>query len=56
LFDLYERGVNSAEETVANADNRTDVTLRLRLASGAPLGVDGMRISDNDVRNSPRQL
>jgi len=56
LFDLYERGVISAEETVANADNRTDVTLRLRLASGAPLGVDGMRISDNDVRNSPRQL
>ena len=55
LFDLYERGVISAEETVANADNRTDVTLRLRLATGAPLGVDGMRISDKDARNPPHQ-
>ena len=55
LFELYERGVVSAEETVANADNRTDVTLRLRLASGVPLGVDGMRISDKDARNPPHQ-
>jgi twitching motility protein PilU len=53
LFDLYERGIISSDEAVANADNRTDVTLRLRLASGAPLGVEGMRVSDQSVDAAP---
>lgn len=55
LFDLYERGIISAEEAVAHADNRTDVTLRLRLASGTPLGVDGMRMSDQSAVAAPSQ-
>ena len=53
LFELYERGVISPAEAVANADNRTDVSLRLRLASGAPLGVDGMRMSDQTAEDAP---
>lgn len=53
LFELYERGVISPAEAVANADNRTDVSLRLRLASGAPLGVDGMRMSDQTAEDPP---
>jgi twitching motility protein PilU len=53
LFELYERGVISPDEAVANADNRTDVSLRLRLASGAPLGVDGMRMSDPSAEDAP---
>ena len=52
LFELYERGVISSAEAVANADNRTDVSLRLRLASGAPLGVDGMRMSDQTAEDA----
>jgi twitching motility protein PilU len=53
LFELYERGAISPAEAVANADNRTDVSLRLRLASGAPLGVDGMRMSDQSGQDAP---
>ena len=53
LFELYERGVISSAEAVANADNRTDVSLRLRLASGAPLWVDGMRMSDQTAEDAP---
>jgi len=53
LFELYERGIISPAEAVANADNRTDVSLRLRLASGAPLGVDGMCMSDQSAQDAP---
>ncbi|HEY9207956.1 MAG TPA: type IV pili twitching motility protein PilT, partial [Acidovorax sp.] len=53
LFELYERGIISSDEAVANADNRTDVTLRLRLASGTPLGVEGMRMSDQSADAAP---
>ncbi|AVO41773.1 PilT/PilU family type 4a pilus ATPase [Simplicispira suum] len=46
LFALFERGAISREEMLAHADNRTDLTLRLRLAAGAPLEVAGMRMAD----------
>ncbi|MDD2545012.1 MAG: PilT/PilU family type 4a pilus ATPase [Burkholderiaceae bacterium] len=45
LYALYEAGTLSAEETLAHADNRTDVALRMRLATGAPLGVAGMEVA-----------
>jgi twitching motility protein PilU len=51
LFELYEHGTISAADAVANADNRTDVALRLRLASGAPLALDGMRMSDQEAED-----
>ena len=46
LFALFERGAISRDEMLAHADNRTDLTLRLRLAAGAPLEVSGMRMAD----------
>ncbi|MFZ1498773.1 MAG: type IV pili twitching motility protein PilT, partial [Giesbergeria sp.] len=46
LFALFERGAISRDEMLAHADNRTDLTLRLRLAAGAPLEVAGMRMAD----------
>ena len=46
LFALYERGAISRDNMLAYADNRTDLTLRLRLAAGAPLDVAGMRMAD----------
>jgi twitching motility protein PilU len=44
LYALYERGEISQWETVANADNKTDVTLRMRLAGGATLGTEDMQM------------
>ena len=43
-----EAGTIAPTEAVAYADNRTDVTLRLRLASGGALAVDdgGMSMAD----------
>lgn len=46
LFALYEEGAISQEEMLAHADNRTDLTLRVRLAAGAPLEVAGMRVAE----------
>ncbi len=46
LFALYERGAISREEMLAHADNRTDLTLRLRLAAGAPLEVGSMQVAE----------
>lgn len=46
LFALYERGAISQEDMLAYADNRTDLSLRLRLAAGTPLEVSGMRVTD----------
>ena len=46
LFALYEQGAISQEEMLAHADNRTDLTLRVRLAAGAPLEVAGMRVAE----------
>lgn len=45
LFKLVETGVITAEEAVAHADNRTDLSLKLRLAAGGSLAVDGMSMS-----------
>lgn len=54
LFALYERGEIGQEDMLAHADNRTDLTLRLRLAAGAPLEVAGMRMADVDPPAPPR--
>jgi len=52
LLALVEAGTIAPEEAVAYADNRTDVTLRLRLAAGNALSADddGMRMEE-----SPRE-
>ena len=48
LLALAEAGTIAPEEAVAYADNRTDVTLRLRLAAGNSLAADdgGMRMAE----------
>ncbi|MNT77411.1 hypothetical protein D3C72_2165210 [compost metagenome] len=48
LLAMVESGAISPEEAIANADNRTDVRLRLRLAAGAPLGGEGMQMSPDE--------
>ncbi|BEP93324.1 PilT/PilU family type 4a pilus ATPase [Acidovorax sp. A79] len=48
LLAMVETGAISPEEAIANADNRTDVRLRLRLAAGASLGGEGMQMSPDD--------
>ena len=45
LFKLVESGAITAEEAIAHADNRTDLSLKLRLAAGGSLAVDGMSMS-----------
>lgn len=45
LLGMVEAGAISPEEAIANADNRTDVRLRLRLAAGALLGSEGMQMA-----------
>lgn len=49
LFELYERGAINQEDMLAYADNRTDLSLRLRLAAGAPLELSGMRVADPET-------
>lgn len=48
LLGMVEAGAISPEEAIANADNRTDVRLRLRLAAGASLGGDGMQMTPEE--------
>ena len=48
LLGMVEAGAISPEEAIANADNRTDVRLRLRLAAGASLGGEGMQMTPED--------
>ena len=45
LFQLVESGTITAEEAIAHADNRTDLSLKLRLAAGGTLSVDGMSMA-----------
>ena len=53
LYELQQRGVITAEEALAHADNRTDMSLRLRLAAGAlPVG-EGLQISPQDRGGRP---
>ena len=40
-------------EAVANADNKTDITLRMRLAAGASLGVEDMQMARDDEDAPP---
>ena len=53
LFALYERGAITQEDMLAYADNRTDLTLRVRLAAGAPLDMAEMRVADFDPPAPP---
>lgn len=53
IFALFERGEITQAEAVANADNKTDVTLRMRLAAGASLGVEGMQMARDDEDAPP---
>ena len=48
LLGMVEAGAISPEEAIANADNRTDVRLRLRLAAGASLGGEGMQMAPEE--------
>lgn len=53
LFKLVESGAISAEEAIAHADNRTDLSLKLRLAAGGTLSVDGMSMSSSQSAEAP---
>lgn len=53
IFALFERGEITQAEAIANADNKTDVTLRMRLAAGASLGVEGMQMARDDDDTHP---
>lgn len=46
LYALYEQGAISHEEMLANADNRTDLALKLKLATGVSLDEGGMRMTE----------
>jgi twitching motility protein PilU len=48
LLGMVEAGAISPEEAIANADNRTDVRLRLRLAAGASLGGEGIQMAPEE--------
>ena len=48
LLGMVKAGAISPDEAIANADNRTDVRLRLRLAAGASLGGDGMQMAPDE--------
>ena len=48
LLGMVEAGTISPEEAIANADNRTDVRLRLRLAAGASLGGESMQMAPEE--------
>ncbi|WP_461162214.1 PilT/PilU family type 4a pilus ATPase [Simplicispira piscis] len=47
IFQLFERGEIAQAEAVAHADNKTDMALRMRLAAGASLSVEGMHMAPN---------
>jgi twitching motility protein PilU len=53
LFKLVESGAISVEEAIAHADNRTDLSLKLRLAAGGTLSVDGMSMSAQQAASAP---
>jgi twitching motility protein PilU len=54
LFKLVESGAITPEEAIAHADNRTDLSLKLRLAAGGSLAVDGMSMSAPREPAAPR--
>lgn len=56
IFQLFERGEIAQPEAVAHADNKTDMALRMRLAAGASLSVEGMHMAPDaadDVQPLP---
>jgi twitching motility protein PilU len=44
LFALYASGEITLEQAIENADSKTDLSLRVRLTTGKPLGNSGMKI------------
>lgn len=54
LYGLFKRGEITQAEAVAHADNKTDMTLKMRLAAGASLGAEGMQMApDQESSASP---
>ena len=44
LYDLYARGDITQEQAIEHADSKTDLSLRIRLASGRRPATDGLRV------------
>ena len=44
LYDLYARGDITQEQAIEHADSKTDLSLRIRLASGRRPVTDGLRV------------
>lgn len=53
LLAMVDAGSISPEEAIAHADNRTDVSLRLRLAAGTSFEVAGMRMTEPEREAEP---
>lgn len=53
LYDLFKRGEITQADAVAHADNKTDMTLKMRLAAGASLGAEGMQMAHDDEDQAP---
>ncbi len=54
LFRLVETGAISAQQAVAHADNRTDLSLKLRLAAGGSFDGAGMGMHPPDTGDAGR--
>lgn len=48
LYTLFAQGEISQEEMLAHADNRTDLRLKLKLATGVSLDEDSLRMTELD--------
>ncbi len=48
IHALYMGGEIGAAEAIAHADNKTDMTLRIRLASGSALSLEGVQVAHGD--------
>ncbi|MEX2130905.1 MAG: PilT/PilU family type 4a pilus ATPase [Pseudohongiellaceae bacterium] len=47
LFDLWKSGKISAEQTLANADSRNNLSVQMRLAKGAGAGKDNLTMDES---------
>ena len=48
LFDLYQRGMISAEQAIENADSRTDLSIRIKLAPGHHTEAPHLRLTPEE--------
>jgi twitching motility protein PilU len=58
LFKLYEDGKISLEQALVNADSRTDLLLRVRLAKGVneAAGLSGLKLEDEAPHDIPARF